>query len=170
MFESCNIFHQSLVWRNVIVTLVFSGSIRRNRKQVFCVQVQPAANRRPIPAKHCVPSPSEPKVAGKSSHGSAGRSAGAKDVNNSSGGLIERALSLVHEGQLTAGVAIKLFGIPRSTFYKKLSMTHPRQQQQQQLQADNAFDGSETFGEYFSSSNNEWDTAELNCGTYFVNQ
>lgn len=119
--------------------------------------------------KQCVPSPSELKVAGKSSQGTALKGAGTKDINSGSGGLIERALSLVHEGQLTAGVAIKLFGIPRSTFYKKLSMTNPRQQQQQQ-QTDNAFDGSETYGEYFSSSNNEWDTAELNCGTYFVNQ
>jgi len=42
-----------------------------------------------------------------------------KDINSS---LVQRALDLVHEGQLTAGVAIKLFGIPRSTFYKKLSM------------------------------------------------
>jgi len=44
---------------------------------------------------------------------------GSKDINSS---LVQRALDLVHEGQLTAGVAIKLFGIPRSTFYKKLSM------------------------------------------------
>jgi len=40
---------------------------------------------------------------------------GGKDVNSL---LMQRALDLVNEGQLTAGVAIKLFGIPRSTFYQ----------------------------------------------------
>jgi len=68
-----------------------------------------------------------------------------KDVNSS---LIQRALDLVHEGQLTAGVAIKLFGIPRSTFYKKLSMCNQPQQQpasgadteaEQYYQADDDF-------------------------------
>jgi len=49
-----------------------------------------------------------------------------KDINNS---LIQRALDLVHEGQLTTSVAIKLFGIPRSTFYKKLSTLSQQTQQ-----------------------------------------
>ena len=59
---------------------------------------------------------------------STGRSAtqsGSKDINSS---LIQRAIDLVREGQLTAGVAIKLFGIPKSTFYKKLSLCSQQQQ------------------------------------------
>lgn len=41
--------------------------------------------------------------------------------------MIQRAIDLVHKGQLTAGVAIKMFGIPKTTFYRKLSMwkQHP---------------------------------------------
>ena len=76
-----------------------------------------------------------------------------KDINSS---LIQRALDLVNEGQLTAGVAIKLFGIPRSTFYGKLSMCSQQQQltatpdtqPDQYYQMDNyqAAFGSEDFG------------------------
>ena len=80
---------------------------------------------------------------------------GGKDINSS---LIQRALDLVHEGQLTASVAIKLFGIPRSTFYKKLSMCSQQQHQpmsaadtetEQYYQADGDFQtdySTEDFG------------------------
>ena len=79
---------------------------------------------------------------------------GSKDVNSS---LIQRALDLVHERQLTAAVAIKLFGIPRSTFYKKLStcsqqpqMTSaPDAQTDQYYEADSDFQagfGTEDYG------------------------
>jgi len=59
---------------------------------------------------------------------------GSKDVNSS---LIQRALDLVNKGELKAGAAIKLFGIPKSTFYKKLSMCsqQPDNQSQQYYQA-----------------------------------
>jgi len=60
----------------------------------------------------------KPATARSGSRSAAQSQSGAKDVNNS---LIQRALDLVHEGQLTTSVAIRLFGIPRSTFYKKLS-------------------------------------------------
>ena len=36
--------------------------------------------------------------------------------------MVQRALDLVHKGQLTARVAIKVFGIPKTTFYRKLSL------------------------------------------------
>jgi len=79
---------------------------------------------------------------------------GSKDINSS---LVQRALDLVHEGQLTASVAIKLFGIPRSTFYKKLSTcsqqtqptSTPDLQTDQYYQADSDFQagfGTEDFG------------------------
>jgi len=138
-------------------------------------QVQSAiGHKKSMQVKHAMSSPSESPVANRSIQSSTGKSSGTRDSSaSSSSGLIERALNLVHEGQLTAGVAIKLFGIPRSTFYKKLSMTNPRQQnlsQQQLQQGDGEFDGGEAFVDYFNGSNNEWNTAELNCGTYFVNQ
>lgn len=44
-----------------------------------------------------------------------------KDVNNT---LVQRALDMVTEGKLSAAAAINLFGIPKSTFYKKLATSH----------------------------------------------
>jgi len=44
--------------------------------------------------------------------------AGNKDSNQT---MIQRALNLVREGQLSAATAISIFGIARSTFYKKLA-------------------------------------------------
>jgi len=74
-----------------------------------------------------------------------------KDINSSA--LLQRALDLVHEGQLTAGVAIKMFGIPKSTFYKKLSMCkqqpEPMSTTEQYYQADGDFQtnfGTDDFG------------------------
>jgi len=70
----------------------------------------------------------KPAVVGRSVNRTTAQSqsqSGSKDVNSS---LVQRALDLVHEGQLTAGVAIKLFGIPKSTFYKKLSMCNQQSQ------------------------------------------
>ena len=99
----------------------------------------------------------KPAVAARSVSRPATQSQSAsKDVNSS---LIQRALDLVHEGQLTAGVAIKLFGIPRSTFYKKLSMCNqpseplstPDAQADQYYQADSDFQtdfGTDDFGSY----------------------
>ena len=43
-----------------------------------------------------------------------------KDANTT--GLVQRALDLVNDGKLSAATAINLFGIPKSTFYKKLAM------------------------------------------------
>jgi len=70
---------------------------------------------------------------------------GSRDVNSA---LLQRALDMVHDGQLTAGVAIKMFGIPRSTFYKKLSMCkqqpEPDGQSEQYYQTDSDF-GTDDF-------------------------
>jgi hypothetical protein len=134
-----------------------------------------------------VPSPSTSKTVSGKSKGSGsnkGHSRAAKETSmSSSSGLIQRALHLVHDGQLTAGVAIKLFGIPRSTFYKKLSMVNP-QSQSSQCQpssaggsgmvyegSSNTFDSSDTYADHYGTpANSEWNTAEINSGTYFVNQ
>jgi len=80
----------------------------------------------------------KPGVAARSvSKATAQSQSGSKDVNSS---LIQRALDLVHDGQLTSGVAIKLFGIPRSTFYKKLqARSTPDFQPDQQYQAEGDF-------------------------------
>jgi len=74
-----------------------------------------------------------------------------KDVNST---LVQRALDLVHEGQLTAGVAIKLFGIPRSTFYKKLSMCNqqPQPTSTPDAQAQQYFQGGSDFQTDFGTS------------------
>lgn len=45
----------------------------------------------------------------------------AKDVNST---LVQRALDMVTEGKLSAAAAINLFGIPKSTFYKKLATSN----------------------------------------------
>jgi len=97
----------------------------------------------------------KPAMAAKSGSRSTAQSqSGSKEINSS---LIQRALDLVHEGQLTAAVAIKLFGIPKSTFYKKLStcsqqtqlMSTPDMQTEQYYQADSELPvgfGTEDFG------------------------
>lgn len=48
--------------------------------------------------------------------------------------MVQRALDLVHKGRLTARVAIKVFGIPKTTFYRKLSLC--KQQPQVMSTAD----------------------------------
>lgn len=44
-----------------------------------------------------------------------------KEVNST---LVQRALDMVTEGKLSAAAAINLFGIPKSTFYKKLATSN----------------------------------------------
>lgn len=61
-----------------------------------------------------------------------------KEVNNS---LVQRALDMVHEGKLSASTAINLFGIPKSTFYKKLATSNAEKGQQFLDEAD--FEGME---------------------------
>jgi hypothetical protein len=74
-----------------------------------------------------------------------------KDVNSS---LVQRALDLVQEGQLTAGVAIKLFGIPRSTFYKKLSMcSQPNVSKQTDTDSQYYAAGEYSMDDYVGASN-----------------
>jgi len=94
----------------------------------------------------------KPAAAARSvSRSAAQPQSGNKDINSSA--LLQRALDLVHEGQLTAGVAIKMFGIPKSTFYKKLSMCkqqpEPMSIPEQYYQTDGDFQtnfGTDDFG------------------------
>lgn len=61
-----------------------------------------------------------------------------KEVNSS---LVQRALDMVHEGKLSASTAINLFGIPKSTFYKKLATSNAEKGQQFMDEVD--FEGME---------------------------
>jgi len=62
--------------------------------------------------------------------------------------MVQRALDLVHKGQLTAGVAIKMFGIPKTTFYRKLSLCKQQPQLMSILDSESEqyYFGTDDFG------------------------
>jgi len=87
----------------------------------FNITAPPAKRKRASASHMRTPTQRPTQAGGGTAPGfSGGAPPGSKETTNS---LIQRAVDLVNEGQLTASVAIKLFGIARSTFYKKLSDT-----------------------------------------------
>lgn len=87
--------------------------------------------------------------------------AASKDVNSS---LVQRALDMVNEGKMSAATAINLFGIPKSTFYKKLATSGAEKGQQFMDEVD--FDGmEEAWDEGMQDTYDPMDPAFANYGT-----